>query len=204
MPRTTVEVTSFPVPSNAAAGAASMEPPKLLPSHYGYESKMDDTDRRFRMFYIRNWCPGRSVLEDTNPWLKDFAPMHQSLGVRSAIQTLAGIYTYDYLPLDSIRDRVNQRFSEAEQRLSQLLNDSTTAQNEAQANESIAIVDILSMQDTILTERRLKDPSSSPRWLQGFRHGEKFLQATDHGSRFWKLPNVQSSPLRISQSIIVG
>lgn len=73
--------------------------------------------------------------------------MHQSLGVRSAIQTLAGIYTYDYLPLDSIRDRVNQRFSEAEQRLSQLLNDSTTAQNEAQANESIAIVDILSMQD---------------------------------------------------------
>ncbi|KJK73608.1 hypothetical protein H634G_11117 [Metarhizium anisopliae BRIP 53293] len=123
MPRTTVEVTSFPVPSNAAAGAASMGAPKLLPSHYGYEAKMDDTDRHFWMFYVRNWCPGRSVLEDTNLWLKDFAPMHKSPGVRSAIQSLAGIYIYDYLPLDSIRDRVNQRFSEAEQRLSQLLND---------------------------------------------------------------------------------
>ena len=73
--------------------------------------------------------------------------MHKSPGVRSAIQSLAGIYIYDYLPLDSIRDRVNQRFSEAEQRLSQLLNDSTTAQNEAQANEFITIVAILSMQD---------------------------------------------------------
>jgi hypothetical protein len=55
----------------------------------------------------------------------------------------------------------------------------------------------------VLTERRLKRPFA-PRWLQGFRRGEQFLEATDHGSRFWKTSNVQSSSLRISQAIIVG
>ncbi|EFY90455.1 hypothetical protein MAC_03449 [Metarhizium acridum CQMa 102] len=189
--------------SNSSNEVACMGAPKMLPSQYGYEAKMDDTDRRFWMFYIRNWCPGRSVLEDTNLWLKDFAQMHKSVGVRSAIQSLAGIYIYDYLPLESIRNRVNQRFSDAEERFSQLLNDPMTATDETQANELITIAVILSMQDIVLTERRLKKPFS-PRWLQGFRQGEQFLQATDHGSRFWKSSNVQSSSLRNSQSIIVG
>ncbi|KHO01709.1 uncharacterized protein MAM_00710 [Metarhizium album ARSEF 1941] len=211
--------------SNAFSQVAHMGAPKLLPSQYGYDAKMDDTDRRFWMFCeynaisgkrwvksqradeqirdIRNWCPGRSVLDDTNLWLKDFAQMHKSVGVRSAIQSLAGIYIYDYLPLESIRNRVNQRFSDAEKRFSQLLNDPATAKDEALANELITIAVILSMQDIVLTERRLKNPFS-PRWLQGFRQGEQFLEATDHGSRFWKSSNVQSSSLRNSQSIIVG
>lgn len=55
----------------------------------------------------------------------------------------------------------------------------------------------------VLTEGRLKKPYS-PRWLEGFKHGEHFLQVTDPGSRFWKENNVQLSSLRISQSIIVG
>lgn len=55
----------------------------------------------------------------------------------------------------------------------------------------------------MLTERRLKKPYK-PRWLEGFKQGEYFLQATDPGSRFWKDDNVQYSDLRISQSIIVG
>ncbi|OAQ73778.1 zinc finger-like protein [Pochonia chlamydosporia 170] len=203
MSHTPVGFTPSPVLSNAPTEVASMGAPKLLPAQYGYEAKMDDTDRRFWMFYIRNWCPGRSVLEDTNLWLKDFAQMHKSLGVRSAIQSLAGIYIYDYLPLDSIRKRVNQRFSDAEDRLTQLLNDPATARDESLANELITIAVILSMQDIVLTERRLKKPFS-PRWLQGFRQGEQFLQSTDHGSRFWKASNVQASSLRISQSIIVG
>ena len=96
---------------------------------------------------IRNWCPGRSVLQGTNLWLKDFAQMHRSIGVLSAIQSLAGIYIYDYLPLGSIRSRVNQRLFTAEDRFTQLLNDPETARNEMQANEFIAIVVILSMQD---------------------------------------------------------
>lgn len=168
MSHTPVEFTPSPVLSNAPTEVASMGAPKLLPAQYGYEAKMDDTDRRFWMFCkwnghgqvdvhdlnypdnlldIRNWCPGRSVLEDTNLWLKDFAQMHKSLGVRSAIQSLAGIYIYDYLPLDSIRKRVNQRFSDAEDRLTQLLNDPATARDESLANELITIAVILSMQD---------------------------------------------------------
>ncbi|KAG5956385.1 hypothetical protein E4U58_006629 [Claviceps cyperi] len=188
---------------NSPVEVASLGAPRLIPSQYGYEAKMDKTDRRFWMFYIRNWCPGRSVLEDTNLWLKDFAQMHKSVGVRSAIQSLAGIYIYDYQPLDSIRERVNQRFADAEKRFTQLLNDRATYCNESLANELITIGVILSMQDIVLTERRLKKPFV-PRWLQGFRRGEELLEATDHGLRFWRPSNVQTSALRISQSVIVG
>ena len=73
--------------------------------------------------------------------------MHKSIGVRSAIQSLAGIYIYDYQPLKSIRDRVNQRFQDAEKRFTQLLNDPATYRDESQANEMITIGVILSMQD---------------------------------------------------------
>jgi hypothetical protein len=77
--------------------------------------------------------------------------MHRSTGVLSSILSLAGIYIYDYLPLESIRCRVNQRFSDAEERFTQLLNDPETARNEMQANEFIAIAVILSMQDVGLS-----------------------------------------------------
>lgn len=73
--------------------------------------------------------------------------MHKSVGVRSAIQSLAGIYIYDYQPLDSIRERVNRRFEDAERRFSQLLNDPATYRDESRANELITIGVILSMQD---------------------------------------------------------
>lgn len=175
---------------------------------------------------IMNWCPGRSVLLETNLWLKDFAQMYKSDGVRAAIQSLAGIYIYDYQPVDSIRRRVNERFSEAEFRFSRLLNDPTTVQSDDRANELITMAVILSMQDVnytfaaslslrfgcqcvahlvqiVLTERRLEKPHS-PRWLSGFKQGELVLQATDHGSRFWNRSHAQFSSLRISQSIIVG
>ncbi|KAM6514211.1 hypothetical protein FALCPG4_015368 [Fusarium falciforme] len=70
-------------------------------------------------------------------------------------------------------------------------------------DEVITMAVILSMQDIVLTERRLNKPSS-PRWLEGFKQGEYFLHKTDPGCRFWKDHNVQYSDLRISQSIIVG
>lgn len=73
--------------------------------------------------------------------------MHKSDGVRAAIQSLAGIYIYDYLPKDDVRKRVNERFSEAESRLSSLLADPATTNNESRANELITIAVILSMQD---------------------------------------------------------
>jgi hypothetical protein len=54
-----------------------------------------------------------------------------------------------------------------------------------------------------LTERRRKKPYQ-PRWLEGFKQGEYFLQETDPGGRYWNNDNVQYDELRISQSIIVG
>lgn len=50
MPHTPIGLTPSPVLSNATAEVASMGAPKLLPSQYGYEAKMDETDRRFWMF----------------------------------------------------------------------------------------------------------------------------------------------------------
>lgn len=160
---------------------------------------------------------------ETNLWLKDFARMHKSDGVRAAIQSLAGIYIYDYLPVDSVRDRVNQRFFEAESCYSRLLADPTTAKNSVQASEAITIAALLSMQDVsccpfcnnfdsilttvstqvVLTERRLKG-RRDPRWLSGFQQAEFFLQSTDQGSRFWAPSNIQLSSLHISQSVVVG
>ncbi|KAF4504677.1 hypothetical protein G6O67_008100 [Ophiocordyceps sinensis] len=202
-PSHAVEAGAHVVGAGSSTELATIGAPRKVPTLFGYEAQMDHTDRRFWTFYIRNWCPGRSVLLETNLWLKDFAQMHKSDGVRAAIQSLAGIYIYDYQPIDSIRRRVNERFSEAESRFSRLLNDPSTVRSEARANELITMAVILSMQDIVLTERRLRKPHD-PRWLSGFKQGELFLQATDHGSRFWKRSNAQFSSLRISQSIIVG
>ncbi|KAM3559041.1 hypothetical protein ARSEF4850_004312 [Beauveria asiatica] len=148
----------------------------------------------------RNWCPGRSVLTKTNLWLTDFASM-QSPGVLAAIQSLAGIYVYDYLPDDTLRRRVNEKFAIAEARLSELLQD--TSRNDDQSSELVTLASLLSMQDVVLTERRLQKPDH-PRWLMGSRQAERVLQLTDTGSRFYKEENVQVSSLRLSQSVIVG
>lgn len=163
---------------------------------------MDLTDRKLWGFYVQNWCPGRSVLQSTNLWLVDFAKMHIIGSILSAILSLAGIYIYDYQPADVVRRRVNKHFTQAESRLSYLLENSTTIGNE-EATEVITLSSILSMQDVVLTERHLKRPYS-PRWLEGYKLSERFLQATDSGDRFWKSTNVQLDSLRISQAVIVG
>ncbi|KAI9151684.1 hypothetical protein HJFPF1_08893 [Paramyrothecium foliicola] len=164
--------------------------PQYPPPQFGFDA------------HIKNWCPGRTILDDSNLWLKDFARMHSNDGVRAAIQSLAGIYIYDYMPTDAIRKRVNLRFTQAEARFSQLLNSPNTPSHE-NANEIITLSVLLSMQDIILTERRLKKPFI-PRWLQGFRHGEHFLQATDQGTRFWDSNNVQTDTLHNAHCIMIG
>lgn len=50
MLHTPIGLTLSPVPSNTSAEIAYMEALKLLPSQYGFEAKMDDTNRRFWMF----------------------------------------------------------------------------------------------------------------------------------------------------------
>lgn len=71
--------------------------------------------------------------------------MEGSNGVLSAIQSLAGIYVYDYQPLEEISRRINRRFALAETRLSHLL--AKTNLNVDEASELITIASILSMQD---------------------------------------------------------
>lgn len=126
--------------------------------------------------------------------------MH-SPGVLAAIQSLAGIYVYDYLPGDTLRRRVNERFAIAEARLSELLQG--TSLNDNESSELVTLASLLSMQDVVLTERRLQKPYH-PRWLTGFKQAERVLRLTDPGSRFYKEENVQVSSLRLSQSVIVG
>ncbi|KAL6897184.1 fungal-specific transcription factor domain-containing protein [Trichoderma evansii] len=172
-----------------------------IPSHFGFVSQMDDMDRRFFDFYTKNWCPGRSILTQTNLWLTDFACMEGSEGVRSAIQSLAGVYVYDYQPLERVSRRINIRYRQAEARLSHLLEKTDLSVDEA--SELITILCIMSMHDIVLTERRCKWPEV-PRWLKGTELCEHFLESIDEGSRFWSKDNIQLSSLRNSQSVIVG
>ncbi|ENH61794.1 hypothetical protein FOC1_g10014746 [Fusarium oxysporum f. sp. cubense race 1] len=177
---------------------------RLIVSAYPRYARPENGQVNGRLFefYIKNWCPGRSVLSNTNLWLKDLAPMHKNEGILHAIQSLAGVYIYDYIPDERIRQRINQRYVTADQYFSTLLNAPESREN-GKGQEVITMAVLLSMQDIVLTERRLKKPYN-PRWLEGFRQGEYFLQATDPGARYWKNNNVQYNELRISQSIIVG
>ena len=67
-------------------------------------------------------------------------------GVRAAIQSLAGVYIYDYLPTTPILDRLIEKFDEAECRLKYLLNEASSFEV-GKGSEVIAILVILSMQD---------------------------------------------------------
>lgn len=96
---------------------------------------------------IKNWCPGRSVLKKTNLWLNDFASMHEREGVRAAMQCLAGVYIYDYVPQAKISKRVNELFRIAENRMTELINDPEAAKDDNKAQELITITTLLSMQD---------------------------------------------------------
>ncbi|EHK44168.1 hypothetical protein TRIATDRAFT_163153, partial [Trichoderma atroviride IMI 206040] len=204
--------TSNLSPSSSSPYARSWDQQKILrqiagytvpkvPSHFGFVSQMDDMDRRFFDFYTKNWCPGRSILKQTNLWLTDFACMEGSEGVLSAIQSLAGVYVYDYQPLEKVGRRINLRYRQAEARLSQLLERTDLSVDEA--SELITILCIMSMHDIVLTERRCKWPEV-PRWLKGTELCEHFLESIDEGSRFWSKDNIQLSSLRNSQSVIVG
>ncbi|KIL91881.1 hypothetical protein FAVG1_04284 [Fusarium avenaceum] len=103
---------------------------------------------------------------------------------------------------ERIRQRINQRYHMADEYFCKLLN-APESRVTGEGKEVITMAVLLSMQDIVLTERRRKKPYQ-PRWLEGFKQGEYFLQQTDPGGRYWNNDNVQYDELRISQSIIVG
>ncbi|TQV89996.1 zinc finger-like protein [Cordyceps javanica] len=121
------------------------------------------------------------------------------------MQSLAGIYVDDYIPNKSIRLLVNERFVSAEARLSKLLQDQRNL-GINESSELMTLALLLSMQDVVLTERRVQD-RYTPRLLTGFRQVERVLQSTDDPeSRFYckKSDAAQVSALRTSQSVVVG
>ncbi|KAF4990338.1 hypothetical protein FDECE_14414 [Fusarium decemcellulare] len=170
-----------------------MPPPNL---EAGIEQR---ARRRLLEIYRKSWCPGRSVLSETNPWLRDLAPMHTNEGVAFAIESLAGIYMYENCPNQHIRQDINERHTMAEKYFRQLLLE-PRSREVGGGSEVITMCILLSMQNIVLTEWRLKNPASNC-WLEGFKYGEFFLQTTDPGRLGGK---VQYTPRRISQSVIVG
>ncbi|KAK4074883.1 transcriptional regulator family: Fungal Specific TF [Purpureocillium lilacinum] len=186
--------------ANLGSYGRPMGSPQLLPESFGFDAKMDAMDGLLWAFYINAWCPGRSVLRQTNLWLKDFAPMHKSDGVRAAIQGLAGLYVYDYRPNSVLERRVIRKFAEAESCYSELLADPSTARRELCTSEAITLAVLLAMQDIVLTERRLKWPQK-PRWLLGFQQAEFFLEEMSQAAQHRNIP---LSSLCVSQRVIVG
>jgi hypothetical protein len=119
--------------------------PAKLPPNFGLESPaMDSTDTKLFQFYLQAWCPGRSVLRESNVWLNEFARMHNHFGILAAMQSLAGIYIYDYTQAPHVRMRVIRRFAEAELRLQVLLTDPDSLRD---GNEVVTITCFLAMQD---------------------------------------------------------
>ncbi|KAK4077970.1 hypothetical protein Purlil1_12168 [Purpureocillium lilacinum] len=128
--------------------------------------------------------------------------MHASDGVRAAIQSLAGVYIYDYCPTDAVRQRVNARYAEAEACVSRLLNYWASLED-GQVSEFLTITAILSTQDIVFTELRLKKPRE-PRWMQGFRQCEHILRMTGPGTHYTHGQNNQPVPLRLSHCVVTG
>ncbi|OBS17210.1 hypothetical protein FPOA_12273 [Fusarium poae] len=162
--------------------------PRMVPKKFGHKAamaEMDYIDRRLFDFYIKNWCPGRSVLTTTNLWLKDLAPMGENKGILHAIQSLAGVYIYDYLPDERIRN--------------ELTNECAGRGEKSSPWPCFFPCKMYPYRTT--SEKALQAPMAG-----GFKQGEYFLQQTDPGRRLWNesCGTVQYDSLRISQSIIVG
>jgi hypothetical protein len=72
--------------------------------------------------------------------------MHKNDGILYAIQSLAGVYIYDYLPDERIRQFVNQRYYMAAEYFGKLLN-APDSRVIGEGKEVITMAVLLSMQD---------------------------------------------------------
>jgi hypothetical protein len=170
-------------PQESSLQAMTTDQPRMLPPQFGFQAKMDRIDRRLFEFctsvvYVpvkghtipcwvcrasshelitdtKNWCPGRSILNHTNLWLRDLAPMHKNEGILYAIQSLAGVYIYDYLPDELIRQRINERYVMADEYFSKLLV-APESRRIGGGDEVITMAVILSMQDVRVTANRCR------------------------------------------------
>ncbi|KAL6351800.1 hypothetical protein LRP88_14893 [Fusarium phalaenopsidis] len=152
---------------------------------------------------LKNWCPGRSVLAETNPWPLILTQACRNTAVSdaiaSAIGCLAGMYIYDYLADERIREAVCRRYTMAAEYYQELLKD-LKSKRPGEGEESVALGVVLS---TIHVQQRHGKPGS-PSWLEGYKQCKSFLHQTNPGGPFWENVAVQRSHLRDALSVIVG
>jgi hypothetical protein len=75
--------------------------------------------------------------------------MGSNQGILHAIQSLAGVYIYDYLPDERIRQRINQRYAMANKYFNELLN-APESRTRGEGREVITMAVLLSMQDVCI------------------------------------------------------
>lgn len=76
--------------------------------------------------------------------------MGRNKGILHAIQSLAGVYIYDYLPDERIRKRINERYTMANEYFAELLN-APQSRTQGEGREVITMAVLLSMQDVCIT-----------------------------------------------------
>ncbi|KAI1045455.1 hypothetical protein LB505_006364 [Fusarium chuoi] len=112
--------------------------------------------------------------------------MHKNEGILHAIQSLAGVYIYDYIPDERIRQRINQRYITADQYFSTLLNAPESREN-GKGQEVITMAVLLSMQDA----RRILSAGNRP-WRSLLEKQQRPVQRTSHLSINHRWPGSDS------------
>ncbi|KAK2044182.1 hypothetical protein LZ31DRAFT_466863 [Colletotrichum somersetense] len=177
----------------------------LSPRYMGEMGLQDQDDKSLFAFYLKAWCPGRSILDKTNCWFENIPRMaSQDSCVRSAILALAGTYVLDYQPRERIRQIAQSHYKNAVILLSMALREARNQlPTESEADCMVAAMGILNMIDVVSPEQR-RPPNLVPRWLEGARLACRILDATEPGHRYWNPINIQPSEAQTGNMIIAG
>ncbi|KAJ3454886.1 hypothetical protein MRS44_013486 [Fusarium solani] len=147
-----------------------------------------------------------SVLVETNPWPLILSQACRDTAVSdaivSAIGCLAGMYIYDYLADELIREAVCRRYTMAPEYYKELLN-GLESSRPGEGEEFVALWVVLSTIHVVQAQQRHGKPGS-PSWLEGYKQCKSFLHQTNPGGPFWENVAVQRSHLRDALSVIVG
>ncbi|KAL9108763.1 MAG: hypothetical protein Q9227_006559 [Pyrenula ochraceoflavens] len=165
------------------------------PPDFGKDLHLDQTDTKLWRFYIVAFCPGRTLLPETNCWLNSLPAVAQRSGcAKFALLSLAAGYVLDYAPSEKLRARANKHHRKAVALLSIELN---KERNYDPGNEEgvLAALALLNQEDMINWETHL-GYGSEPKWYLGLKAMKYLLDKSDPGYRYHKPINVQSSFMR--------
>ncbi|OHX01260.1 hypothetical protein CSPAE12_00064 [Colletotrichum incanum] len=177
----------------------------LSPQYMCDMGLQDQDDKSLFAFYLKAWCPGRSILNKTNCWFENIPRMaSKDSCVKSAILALAGTYVLDYQPRERVRQVAQRHYKNAVILLSMALRDARNQlPTDNEADCMVAAMCLLNMIDVVSPEQR-RPPNRVPRWLEGARLACRVLDATDPGHRYWNPVNIQPSEAQTGNMIIAG